>query len=403
MSINNNCDYSSGVAYPQGFWAGGIYAGIKKNKESLDLGAIISAVPAVCSGVFTQNRFCAPSVSYSRNIVKENTIRGILINSGNANAGTGQEGMLNVLKMAEMGERAFSLPSQSLAVAQTGIIGMQMDMNKIQDGLRKLNIEPCNSQAFAKAITTTDTVVKEYSAEIATPFGKYRIGGAAKGSGMIHPNMATLLAFFTTDAKVTKEFLDKVIKEAVNSTFNMITVDKDTSTNDSAFMLSNGLSNVEIKESSAEAVQFFAAVKEAFTDLAQKIVRDGEGATKFLTVNVFGAKDTEQARICARAIAASPLVKTAVHGQDPNWGRIIAAAGYSGAEVNIDTTSLFIGPICIFDSGVPQGRNLKNANLEMHKKDIVFNLHLNIGEADATAWGCDLSGQYVTINSEYST
>ncbi|MCL2474763.1 MAG: bifunctional glutamate N-acetyltransferase/amino-acid acetyltransferase ArgJ [Chloroflexi bacterium] len=403
MSINNNCHYSSGITYPQGFWASGICAGIKKNKEALDLGAIISSVPAICSGVFTQNRFCAPSVSYSRKIVKENTIRGILINSGNANAGTGQEGILNVLKMGEMGEKAFGLPPQSLAIAQTGIIGVQMDMNKVQDGLRKLNIEPCNSYAFAKAIITTDTVVKEYNAEITTLDGNYRIGGVAKGSGMIHPNMATLLAFFTTDAKVQKEFLDKVIKEVTDSTFNMITVDKDTSTNDSTFIMANGLSNIEIKEGSANAIQFTDAIKEAFINLAQKIVRDGEGATKFLTVNVFGAKDIEQARTCARAIAASPLVKTAVHGQDPNWGRIIAAAGYSGAEVNVDTTSLFIGPICIFDNGTPQGQNLKEANLEMHRKDVIFNLYLNIGEADATAWGCDLSGQYVTINSEYST
>ena len=394
---------NSGVAYPQGFLALGVSAGIKKNKQALDLGALISSESCSCAAVFTQNRFCAPSVEYSRQIVKSGKMRGIIVNSGNANAGTGVQGVENVDIMVKVGERVFQLPPHSLAIAQTGIIGVQIDITKVIDGIIKLRNQPGDSSSFARAIMTTDTTIKEYANEIVATSGHYRIGGCAKGSGMIHPNLATMLAFVTTDAKVSPSFLKKIIGPATDVTFNSISVDRDTSTNDSVYLLANGKSGVEIKEGTKEGQQFVQAIQEAFGSLARQIILDGEGATKLMAVNVSGAKTLADARAAARAVASSSLVKTALHGGDPNWGRIMAAAGYSGAKIDMRVASLHINDICLYKNEMPFSQNLGMAALALKEKESTINLNLNLGKYQATAWGCDLSARYVAINSEYAT
>lgn len=390
------------VTSPLGFEADAVYCGIKNyGEEPLDLGILASEKPCTTAGVFTTNKFRAAPVTLCSEKIAVSDISAIIINSGNANAATGPQGLKDAKEMIALTAESLKLSEYEVIIASTGIIGKHLPMPRVRDGIMSIKPSSDGGHKLAKAIMTTDLVLKE--AAIKTKSG-YTLGGAAKGSGMIHPNMATMLAFITTDAPVEKAFLKETFKETVNTTFNMISVDGDTSPNDSAIIMANGLFGGEvITKDSEKAAEFTEALTELCTYLAKAIARDGEGATKLIEVKVEGAKNIEDARLAARAVTTSPLVKTAMHGNDPNWGRIIVAAGYSGAEFVQEKADLFIGDMQLLEKGAPCGFDEAKASIIIDSEVVKVTLNLNLGEFSATAWGCDLTKEYITINSDYTT
>ncbi|HEY63208.1 MAG TPA: bifunctional glutamate N-acetyltransferase/amino-acid acetyltransferase ArgJ [Caldilineae bacterium] len=398
-----------------GFVAAGVAAGIKLSSE-LDLALVVSEVPCTAAAVFTQNRFAAAPVVYDRTVLGFNPmgIQAVVINSGCANACTGTEGMANARRMAEMVERALGLEAHSCLVMSTGVIGTQLPMEKIQRGIQDAAaaLRSAGGSDAARAILTTDTRPKTAGVTVEIGGARVTIAGMCKGAGMIHPNMATMLALICTDAAITHEALDVVLRRAVEVSFNAVTVDGDTSTNDTTAILANGLAGNPLIDDPASLA--FAAFEEALTavciDLAQQLVRDGEGATKFVTVIVNGAKSDADARRAAKAIANSPLVKTALYGGDANWGRILCAVGYSGAEVDPDRASLFFASkqagldwLQVVDRGQPTDYKEEDAAARFAQPEIEIRVELGLGEGHATVWTCDLSHEYVNINAHYRT
>ncbi len=386
----------------KGFKAGAINAGIKKKGPKPDLGIIFSETPCVGAGIFTTNKIKAASVVICQNRLPDNEIQVIVANSGSANAVTGEQGMRDALTMATLAaEKVFTNPEKAL-VASTGVIGKTLPMDIVKKGIDNITLSEDGGHEFAKAIMTTDTVPKEVA--ISVNKGAFTIGGVAKGSGMIHPNMGTMLCFITTDADIDTEFLAESLKIAADTSFNMISVDGDTSTNDSLIILANGLAKNKKIDKACRLAHFFQqGLNEVCTYLAKAIVADGEGASKLIEVNVSGAAGYESARAIARTITSSPLVKTAVHGCDPNWGRVIAAAGRSGAEIIESKTDLSICGIRLLEKGIPIQNKEKETAKAMDNKSVVIDLKLNLGNDTATAWGCDLTAEYVSINSDYTT
>ncbi|MDQ0268764.1 bifunctional ornithine acetyltransferase/N-acetylglutamate synthase [Cytobacillus purgationiresistens] len=389
---------------PKGFKSAGVHAGLRYSKK--DLGVIISETPAQCAAVYTTSSFqAAPLLITQESIAEEGLIQAIVVNSACANACTGQQGLDDAYQMRELTAKRFSLKSNYVAVASTGVIGEYMRMDKIESGIQLL--EPNNghhsAEAFQTAILTTDLVMKKtcFSAEID---GKtVYMGGSAKGSGMIHPNMATMLAFITTDALVESEHLKMALKTVTDQTFNQITVDGDTSTNDMVLVMANGKSgHSPLTPDHPEWSSFLQLLAKTCEDLAKEIAKDGEGATKLIEVEVSGAETNDAARIAAKQIVGSNLVKTAVHGADANWGRIIAALGKSGVKAS-PAIDIAIGPIIMLKNSEPQVFSEEEATLYLQndKVDILVNLHL--GEGSGKAWGCDLSYDYVKINASYRT
>lgn len=391
---------------PQGFVAAGVKAGIKKSGNH-DVAIILSTVPAATGAVFTQNKMCAAPVRVSREVAALPRARAIVANSGCANASTGVRGIEDARQMQELAGKQLGIAPEGIYVCSTGVIGQFLPMDKIAAG-----IADCASQVSAEggenaalAIQTTDTFVKRSAYEFTLGGKTVKIAGIAKGAGMIHPNMATMLTYITTDAAIAPELLKPLVKEVADQSFNMVVVDGDTSTNDSMIVLANGLAgNAEITDRSHPD---FAAFYEAFLataqDLAKMIAHDGEGATKFLEVNVIGAKDAKDAKTAAMAIAKSPLVKTAFFGEDPNWGRIACAAGYSGAEMDADRMNLSIGGVLLVKEGLNENVPLEKLAPIMKEHDISMTVDLAVGEAGATVWTCDFSYEYVKINGEYHT
>lgn len=394
------------ITAPKGFKASGIKAGIKKSGRE-DLAIVYSTVPASAAAVFTTNVMAAAPVAVSRRNVKNGKISAIVINSGCANACTGEQGLADAEAMVQKTASLLGVADSEVLVASTGIIGVNLPMNKVEKGIEQavkaLSEEGHN--AARHAIMTTDTFPK--SAAIDFKFGdaKVTMAGMAKGSGMIHPNMATMLGFITTDCAIVPELLQRALTDAVNVSFNMVTVDGDTSTNDMVAVLANGLAGNTLIDSvdMPEYINFSIALKEMCICLAKMVARDGEGATKFLEVNVKGAANFEDAKKTAMAIAKSPLVKTAFFGQDPNWGRIICAVGYSEAQVVPEKTTLFIGDVKVVEGGLPVGYNEQALRSVMTAHDIVVTVDLGLGNKEATVWTCDLSYEYVKINGEYHT
>jgi glutamate N-acetyltransferase / amino-acid N-acetyltransferase len=393
------------ITSPQGFVAGVTYAGIKKKaKAVLDLGILFSEVPCTAAALFTDNQIKAAPVLVSQKKVQSGHARAVIVNSGCANACTGEKGLADAERTAELAARALGIPPEDVLVASTGVIGVALPMPEVESGISKLALSVDSGHDLARAIMTTDTRPKEIAVSVKTGNVEYTIAGIAKGAGMIHPNMATMLSFLTTDAAVEKGYLKSALKAAVNDSFNMISVDGDTSTNDTIVILANGKAgNPPIDVGTEESRIFQQALNQVCLFLARSIARDGEGATRLIEVTVNGAASTGDARMAARTIVTSPLVKTAVHGCDPNWGRIIAAAGRSGAKVVEKLADVYIGDKCLLKSGMPLAFNKKEIADILNRSEVPIRVELNQGQGAAIAWGCDLSEEYVVINSEYTT
>lgn len=395
-----------GITAPQKFKAAGVKAGIKKSGKE-DIAIIYSEIPAAVAAVFTTNAMAAAPVYISREVAHKGTARAIVINSGCANACTGEQGMQDAKSMVSMTAAALQLDDSEVLVASTGIIGVALPMEKVEAGIKKaantLSVE--GYEGAMQAIMTTDTFSKSCAYELVIGGKPVRIAGIAKGAGMIHPNMATMLCFITTDAAIGSAALDQALKAAVNLSFNMITVDGDTSTNDMLAVLANGAAGNSLIDSAdhPDYPVFLDALKTVATYLAQQVVRDGEGATKFLEITVTNATSFANAKQVAMSIAKSPLVKTAFFGQDPNWGRILCATGYSGAEVDPWKTSLSIGGIDIVKAGLGVQYDEPALRKIMAEHDIKIVVDLGLGTAEATVWTCDFSYEYVKINGEYHT
>ncbi len=396
---------SGGVTSPRGFHAGATYAGIKKKaKDSLDLGILFSEVPSVATALFTTNRIKAAPIVWCQQQLKSSRAAAVVVNSGCANACTGEQGLADVTEIAELTAKNMGLFPKDVLVASTGVIGYPLPMKLVRAGLDQIVLSAGGGHQLAKAMMTTDTVSKETAIAVRTGEVEFIIGGVAKGSGMMHPELATLLCFLTTDAAVDVDFLKSALQRAVDISFNLVSIDSDTSTNDMVLIMANGLAgNKPILVDSQLADVFQQALDQVCVYLAKCLARDGEGASKLIEVTVSGAPSDAEARLAARTVVSSPLVKAAVHGSDPNWGRIMAAVGRSGVEVVESKTDLYIGQVCLVKAGKPLPFNRRSLKRILSSSEVSFSLNLNLGSGLATAWGCDLSEEYVTINSEYMT
>ena len=392
------------ISAPQGFCAAGVKANIKKSGKH-DVGLLYCETPASVAGVFTQNKIAAAPVHISRAAAGRDYARALIVNSGCANACTGDQGMLDARAMVQMTANALDISTNEVLVCSTGVIGQLLPMGKVADGIRDVakEIGKQDGSEFALAIMTTDTFMKKAAYEIEIDGHKVLLSGVAKGAGMIHPNMATMLCFITTDVNICPKVLKKMVSEIANKSFNMIVVDGDTSTNDTMLVMASNLAgNCQIdSEQHPDYNNFYQALLAISQDLAKLIVRDGEGATKFLEINVKGAKDFAQAKMAAMSIAKSPLVKTAFFGKDANWGRIICAAGYSGADLDPKNVTLHIEDLCIMKNGLDTEYNVQRLTAIMQNTDIKITLDLAVGNEEATVWTCDFSYDYVKINAEY--
>jgi len=394
-----------GVTSPAGYLAGATYAGLKTYaKDKLDLGLLVSEAPCQAAGVFTQSKVVSASVLLDRERAAKGPVRAIVANSGCANACVGPQGMLDAKAMTALAAKKLGVKEDEVLAASTGMIGVELPMAPIRAGIDKIELARDGGARFARAIITTDTHPKETAVSFTLGGKACVIGAAAKGAGMIHPDMATMLCFITTDAAVEPGLLAPVLKAAADRSLNMVTVDGDSSTNDMVLLLANGRAgNRPIAAGTPEAGLFSQALTEACVHLAKSIAKDGEGASKLIEVTVEGAASLDDARRAARAIASSPLVKTAVHGADPNWGRVVAALGRSGADVDEGKLALSMNEIWVFDNGAPVPFFHEAARVSMQEPEVRILVRLHLGPHAATAWGCDLTEAYVRFNSEYTT
>lgn len=400
---------NSGVTAAKGFQAAGIYAGIKKKRK--DMALVYSQVPAKGAGTFTTNMVKAAPVKWDIQVTKESPfVQAVVLNSGIANACTGMEGDINNERMAKAVAKALNIPTEAVYTASTGIIGKQLPITTIEEGVLTLvkSLKDGNEagKLAAEAIMTTDTYAKEAAIRFMIGDKKITIGGMAKGSGMIHPNMATMLGVLTTDLAISKELLQEALSENVKHTFNMVSVDRDTSTNDSLLILANGIAgNEEITEKNEDYETFCKALNMVTTDLAKQMAADGEGATKLLEVKVIGAKTWEDAANLSKSIISSNLVKTAVFGNDANWGRILCAMGYSGVVFDPDQVDLYIeseiGNLKLVEDGMATDYSEEVATKILSSNQVTAIADIKAGTASATAWGCDLTYDYVKINADY--
>ena len=396
---------AAGVTFPKGFKAAGVKAGIKKS-GNLDLALIYTEKEAAVAGVFTKNAVAAAPVIVSREVVKGGKAHAIVANAGCANACTGEAGIANARKMAALAAAEVGCAPDEVLVGSTGIIGVNLPMDKLEAGIKAAAAELSEdgSKNAGNAIITTDTYSKAGSCEVEIGGKAVRFGVIAKGSGMIQPNMATMLCYITTDANISSQLMQKALSDIVEVSFNMISVDGDMSTNDTVLVLANGESGApEIKAGSPEYDKFYATLKEICQELSKRIAADGEGATKFLTINVKGTKTFEDAKTVAMSIAKSPLVKTAFFGEDPNWGRVICAVGYAGIPMVPEKTVIKFGGIPVYANGLGAEFKEEDIHKVMAEHDIVIDVEMGLGEAEATVWSCDFSYEYVKINGEYHT
>ena len=395
-------DAGRGVTFARGFSAGAVAAGVKHAGTSrLDVALIVSDRPATAGAVFTTNQVIAAPCVVTRRHVAGGRLRAIVVNSGNANACTGAQGERDAVAMATAAAARLGCAPEEIAVASTGVIGVPLPMDRIAPAIAAVAPAVGGWDDASRAIMTTDTRPKVVEREILLSGRAVRLGGIAKGAGMIHPNMATLLVFVTTDAAVEPKPLQDAVAAAARQSFNAISVDGDTSTNDTLLVLANGASGVTVSE--PELPAFAQALAEVCLDLARAIVSDGEGVTKVFEVRVRGAATEADATAAARTITTSNLVKTAIHGGDPNWGRILAAAGRSGARVDASRTSVRIGGIAVFTTGALQPVDDAAIRAVFARSAVVIELDLGLGNGTARAWGTDLSAEYVRINAEYTT
>jgi len=396
---------SGSVTSPLGFRAGATCAGIKESaKDKLDLGILCSEVPCAAAGVFTNSKIKAAPVILSQQRLQSGRAVAVVVNSGCANAYTGEQGISDAAEMITLAAKKLRVSPEGVLVSSTGLTGEPLPMHLIKAGIGRIALSENGGHELAKAIMTTDTLPKEVAVAGSAGSSKFIIGGIAKGSGMIHPDLATLLCFLTTDAAVDVASLRAALKEAVDVSFNMVSIDGDTSPNDTVLIMANGQAgNVPISAGSQQADVFQQALDQACIHLAKCIARDGEGASKLIEVTVGGAASVAEARLAARTIVSSPLVKAAIHGNDPNWGRVIAALARSGVEVVESKIDLYIGRHCLLKAGSKLQYNEEDIVNELRNSEVYIKVNLNLGKADATAWGCDLAEEYVVINSQYTT
>jgi glutamate N-acetyltransferase/amino-acid N-acetyltransferase len=392
------------VTSPEGFFAGATYAGIKKTEGSLDLGILFSEAPCVTAGLFTGSKIKSAPVKLCQKRLKKGRAVAVVVNSGCANAYTGEQGLADAAEMTALTAERIGVLSEDVLVASTGVTGRLLPMELVKAGIEQIILSRDGGPELAKAIMTTDTVPKEAAVAVKTGSSEFTIGGVAKGSGMIHPHLATMFCFLTTDAKVELDFLKSALRKATDISFNMISVDGDTSPSDTVLLMANGQAgNEPITAGSEWADTFQQALDQICIYLAKALARDGEGATKLIEVTVGGAMSVAEARLAARAVISSTLVKTAVHGGDPNWGRVIMALGNSGVEVVESKIDLYIGDVGVLKGGRVLPFSEESVVRVFNQGEVTMRLHLNLGTASATAWGCDLSEEYVVINSEYTT
>jgi glutamate N-acetyltransferase/amino-acid N-acetyltransferase len=394
-----------GVTAPRGFSTAGVHCGIKAKSGALDLAVLAADAPVSAAALFTTNLAQAAPVTVSRQHLERTggLARAIVVNSGCANACTGAAGMSDAVTMAKDTAAALGCRTEEVLVASTGVIGVNLKMDRVSAGIRDAasKLSPTSGADAARAIMTTDPFPKSHAVIVETPRGSFTVGGIAKGSGMIEPNMATMLGFLTTDARVPAPLLRQALQLSARDTFNAITVDGECSTNDTLFLMASGASGVTIDDELYPAlVEGLLAVSR---ELAIGIVRGGEGATKLIAITVRDARSIDDARQVARTIANSPLVKTAVHGADPNWGRIVAASGRSGVTFNVDQATVRVGGVLLFEHGLPHDDAAPQAAEHLKGKEVEIDVSLGAGSAAATIWTCDLTAEYVKINGEYRT
>lgn len=393
------------IVTPKGFHAAGLYSGVKRKRK--DLGVIYCENQANAAAVYTLNKVVAAPITVTKETVhKSKQIQAVIVNSGNANACTGLQGEKDAYAMQTATAKKFGIDEGHVAVASTGIIGLHMPMDKIIPHIEQLELGQTadHADAFEEAILTTDTFQKSTCYEASINGKKVTMAGAAKGSGMIEPNMGTMLGFITTDAVIAPEWLDRALKEAVNNTFNCITVDGDTSTNDMVIVLASELAaNDSLTTDHPDWKVFVQLLRQVSEDLAKQIARDGEGATKLIEVEVKNAETTDDAKIIAKSIVGSSLVKTMVFGTDANWGRVIAAAGYSGVDINPNTIDMSVGPITLLKDSEPVNFSEEEATAYLENDTVKIIVDVKLGDQDGKAWGCDLTYDYVKINASYRT
>ncbi len=398
---------AEGVTAPAGFRAGVASADVRQDgSDRPDVAVLISELPAAGAGLFTRNRVRAAPVVISALHLRRGTVRAVVVNSGNANACTGARGLGDALRMTQVTADAVACDAGEVLVASTGVIGRPLPMERLVPAIRAAAAaaSPAGGPPAARAIMTTDTVPKTAVARVTVGGHRYTVGGMAKGSGMIHPDMATLLVFCTTDAPLPAAVLQPLLGQAVDGSFHCITVDGDTSTNDTVLALANGQAGgPPLAAGSAGAAAVGEALAAVCLELARAVVRDGEGATRAFTVRVEGAADVAAARRAARTIAGSPLVKTAIHGADPNWGRILAALGRSDVDLTLDRCTVTVGGAAVFRRGVPVEADLDQIAKAFRQPEVAIGVDLGAGEAVGSAYGCDLSCEYVRINGDYTT
>ena len=397
---------SGGITAVPGIRASGVHGGLKSDNQK-DVALIVADAPAVAAGVFTRNRVCAATVLLSREHLKDQIAQAIVVNSGNANACTGEPGLNNARKMAALVGEQLDIEPQNVLVSSTGVIGVQLPMDVITKGIERAadTLREDGGHDAAQAIMTTDTVPKEIAVEIEVGGEKVKIGGMTKGSGMIAPNMATMLAFLAADVNIAAAPLQEALRKSVNKSFNRVTVDTDRSTNDTVQILATGSArNSEITEASGDDFDaFYTALEFVCIELAKKIARDGEGATKMIEVVVKNAKSEAEAELAARATAESPLVKTAVFGKDANWGRIMMAVGKSEAQFDPYQVNVWLGNYQLVKAGMDSGFDEEKATQLFSEDTVVITIDLAAGDAEATMWTCDYSYDYIKINADYRT
>ena len=394
-----------GVTYAKGFLAAGVKAGIKKS-GNLDVALIYTKQEAAVAGTFTQNKVAAAPVYVSKETVATGTAHAIVANAGCANACTGQQGLDDAHKMAQIAAAALDIQANDVIVGSTGVIGVTLPMDKMEKGIKAAAdaLSADGSENAGNAIITTDTHSKAVTATFTIGGKEVHMGAIAKGSGMIRPNMATMLCYITTDIAIDQKLLQKALSASVEKSFNMISVDGDMSTNDTVVVLANGAAgNEKITFEDDDYHVFSENLMDLCIEVAKEIAADGEGASKFLTINVHGAANDADAKLVGMTVANSPLVKTAFFGEDPNWGRVICAVGYSGAQMVPEQTVVKFGGIPIFVNGMGADYDEKALAAVMKQDSITIDIELNMGDSDATVWTCDLSYEYVKINGEYHT
>ena len=402
---------NAGVTAPKGFKCAGLRAGVKPGKTNKDMAMIVSEVPAKIAGTFTKNIVKAAPVLWGKKIVEEQeAVRAVVINTGIANACTGAQGYENVVTEAKEVAKLLDIKPEEVVVGSTGVIGQQLPMDVIKEGIKKLvpelKADRQSEEDASWAILTTDTKPKEAAVEVEIDGKTVTIAGMCKGSGMIHPNMCTMLGFITSDVDISKELLQEALSEDIKDTYNMVSVDGDTSTNDTVLLLANGQAgNPKITEKNADYEEFKKALNYVNTTLAKKIAGDGEGATALFEVKVIGAATKAEAVTLSKSVVTSSLTKAAIYGHDANWGRILCALGYSGVQFDPEKVDLYFeskaGKIKIIENGVSTGYSEEEATKILSEDAVTAIADMKMGEASATAWGCDLTYDYVKINADY--